>query len=198
MKLLLVRHGETDAHLKRLLLGQKIDAGLNKNGIKQSEKLALRLKNVKIDAIFSSDLKRAKETAQIINKYHNTKIKFSKNLRERNFGIFQGKPKESLLKAASRSGVDFHNYTPKNGESCLEVQKRAISFLNKVIKKYPKCTVLFSAHGAVIMELLFYFTKLHRSRFKELWQDIAALNVIEISPKGKHKIKIINSVSHLE
>ncbi len=107
MRLILVRHGETDQHVKGILLGQKIDAGLNRNGISQATKLALRLKKEKIDTIFSSDLKRAKETARIINDYHDLKIKYTKKLRERNFGVFQGKQWRKLFRGPKKELLVF-------------------------------------------------------------------------------------------
>ncbi|MFH8132552.1 MAG: histidine phosphatase family protein, partial [Candidatus Aenigmatarchaeota archaeon] len=69
MKILLVRHAETEGSEKGIFLGS-IDESLNEKGRKQAEKLAERLKKEKIDVIFSSKLKRAKETAEIINRYH--------------------------------------------------------------------------------------------------------------------------------
>ncbi len=197
MKLLLVRHGETEGNNKGVFLGL-IDEDLNQNGILQAEKIALRLKDVSIDAIFSSDLKRAMETAEIINKYHHLNIIPKKELRERNFGIFNGKPKEKLFDAVKRSKMEFHEYKPKNGESCLEVQKRIVNFFKKIVKRYSNKTVLIVTHGAVIVELLFYLTKLPRNEFEKLKQDKAALNIIKVNQDGTSQIELINNTDHLK
>lgn len=196
MRLLLVRHAETDCNNKGIFLGW-IDESLNQNGILQAEKIAKRLKNINIDIIFSSDLKRAKETAEIINKYHHVKIEFKRELRERNFGIFQGKPKEKLFDAVKKSNIEFHKYKPKDGESCLEVQKRVVNFFKKIAKKYSDKTVLIVTHGAVIMELLFYLTKLPRNEYRKLEQDKTALNIIKINKDGTSQIELINNTDHL-
>jgi broad specificity phosphatase PhoE len=197
MRLLLARHGETEGNNKGVFLGL-IDESLNQNGIIQAEKVALRLKNVGIDIIFSSDLKRAKETTEIINKYHHLNIDLKKELRERNFGIFQGKSKEKLFDIVRRSKIEFHKYKPKNGESCLEVQERIVNFFKKIIENYSDKTVLIVTHGAVIMELLFYLTKLPRNEFRKVEQDKTALNIIKINQDGTIRVELINNTDHLK
>ncbi|MEM7818630.1 MAG: histidine phosphatase family protein [Candidatus Aenigmatarchaeota archaeon] len=197
MRILLVRHAETEGNRKGIFLGS-IDESLNENGRKQAEKLAKRLKKEKIDVIFSSKLKRAKETAEIINKYHNLPIKFDELLKERNFGIFQGRPKEEFFNALKESGKEFHEFLPEKGESCQEVQNRSIKFFNKVVKKYQNKTVLVVTHASVIVELLFYLTKLPREEFKKLKQDKASLNIIEVTKNKEVKVKVINDTKHLK
>ena len=79
-KIILVRHGESIANAEGVSQGNKdewIDTHLSKKGKEQADKVAQRLKNEKIDIIYSSDLKRAKETAEAINKFHNVNIKKS-------------------------------------------------------------------------------------------------------------------------
>lgn len=86
MKLILIRHGESVANEQGFTQGKEDewrDTPLSKNGIKQAEKVAERLKNEEIDKIYSSDLKRAKQTAQTINKFLKIEIQFDKRLREK-------------------------------------------------------------------------------------------------------------------
>ncbi|MCK4730379.1 MAG: histidine phosphatase family protein [Candidatus Aenigmarchaeota archaeon] len=196
MRLLIVRHGETEYNTKKIFQGI-INEKLNQNGIDQANKLSVRLKDEKIDLIFSSTLDRAKKTAEIINKYHNLEIQFKDELKEKNFGDLQGKPWKKLIEIVKKSGVEFHKYKPRNGESGVEAQKRIINFLNKILEKYPEKTVLFVTHGAVIMELLFHLTKLPRSESKKIEQNNTALNIIEIDT-NKHKIHLINCTNHLD
>jgi len=79
----------------------------------------------------------------------------------------------------------------------VEAQKRIIKFLYKIIEQHPEKTVLFVTHGAIIMELLFYLTKLPRNEFKKIKQNNTALNIIEIDT-NKHKIHLINCTNHLD
>ena len=85
MKIILVRHGQSLANEKSMSQGKKDEwenTSLTKKGKEQAEKVAKRLKNEYIGVIYSSDLKRAKETAEAINKFHNVKIKLDKRLRD--------------------------------------------------------------------------------------------------------------------
>lgn len=80
----LIRHGETDWNVERKIQGQT-DIPLNSNGKQQAEEAANEIANLKIDRIISSDLSRAKETAEIINKKVGAKITFDKRIREVKF-----------------------------------------------------------------------------------------------------------------
>jgi len=84
-KIILVRHGESIANAKKMSQGKQdewIDTHLSEKGVEEAKKVALRLKKEKIDIIYSSDLKRAVETAEEINKFHNVQIKFDDRLRD--------------------------------------------------------------------------------------------------------------------
>lgn len=85
MRILLVRHGQSVANAKRISQGNKdkwTDTSLSEKGRDQARKVSERLKKEQVDMIYSSDLKRAKETAKIINKFHNAKINFDSRLRD--------------------------------------------------------------------------------------------------------------------
>jgi broad specificity phosphatase PhoE len=195
MKILLVRHGETDYNKKHILMG-KINPKLNRTGIKQAKKLARRLSGEHIDAIFSSDYLRARETAEIINSFHGLRIRFDKRLREQDVGIFEGKPRHVFVEAMESSGRARHLFKPEGGESKKTVQRRALIFLKDVIKKYPDKTVLIVSHGALIAEVLFHFTGMPRENYHKLRQKNTALNIIEIN-KRQHVVKKINCTRHL-
>jgi len=197
MKLLLIRHGEATGNKRGILLGT-INDSLSQDGFSQAEKIALRLKEFNIDAIYSSDLRRAEETAKIINKYHNLKINLDKDLRERNFAVFQGMSIEDFLKAVEKSNTEFHIYKPLGGESCMEVQQRVISFLKRIAEKHYDKTILVVSHGAAIMELLFYITKLPRFEFEQLKQEKTALSIIEINRDNTYHIEFIGNIDHLK
>ena len=70
LRIYFVRHGQTDWNSLKKLQGQQ-DACLNELGMRQSQAVAKRLKNVPLEALYSSDLARARQTAQAINTYHN-------------------------------------------------------------------------------------------------------------------------------
>ena len=86
-KLIIVRHGQTDMNAEKLFFG-KLDPKLNELGKKQALEAREKMKNISYDKIYSSDLKRASETAEIIN-YLNKEIEFDKRLQEIDFGILK-------------------------------------------------------------------------------------------------------------
>ena len=89
MKLLLVRHGQTDWNINRRFQGQS-DVPLNEVGRQQATALANRLSREHIDVLFASDLQRAHETARIIAAQHACEIRLDARLREINFGAWEG------------------------------------------------------------------------------------------------------------
>ena len=79
MRIIVIRHGETFQNAKHILMGQSHGV-LSRKGIKQIHILALKLKNQKIDFIFSSDLRRAKDTTKEIARYHDVPIIYTNYL----------------------------------------------------------------------------------------------------------------------
>jgi broad specificity phosphatase PhoE len=90
MRITTIRHGETDWNRERKPQGT-CDIELNETGIEQAKKLATRLASEPCDIIFTSDLKRAQKTAEIINTCHDVELVASSLLRESSFGEFEGK-----------------------------------------------------------------------------------------------------------
>ncbi len=95
MKIYLVRHGQTDSNLKKVYDNVELDEDINENGIKQAEELRNKIMNIKFDIIYSSQLKRAIHTANIINYNNNkiiidkrTKTKYNLYYKQKNYCIF--------------------------------------------------------------------------------------------------------------
>ena len=169
MKIILVRHGESEANAKGISQGQKLDSPLSKKGLEQAKKVTERLSEEKIDFIYSSDLKRAKQTAEIINKEHKLKISFDKRLRERNHG----------------------------SETTEEHIKRTENFLKSLDEKMK--TVVILAHGETNKMILAISTGSRKKGgkiFRETTQNNTCINIVE-KEGNKYKIKLINCVKHL-
>ena len=140
MKLILTRHGETIENKMGIAQGQLIQGKLSELGIEQAKKLALRLKNEKIDAIYSSDLERAAHTAKEIAKYHkNIPFYLVKELREVDLGSFTGK---------NSSSINWEERPPEI-ETREHMGKRVKRLLDDVYKKYPDDNVLFIGHNGI-------------------------------------------------
>jgi broad specificity phosphatase PhoE len=146
MKLITVRHGETENNATGITQGW-LDSKLNDKGIEQARKVAERLKNEKIDVIYSSDLKRASRTAEEIVKLQDCELILEERLREQNKGKYNGGPTEDLNRAAKESGENVLDWIPEGGESLNNVKKRVLKFLDEIEKKHTDETVLIVSHG---------------------------------------------------
>ena len=167
MKLIITRHGKTEWNKKRLW--QSIsDIELSEEGKKQIKKLSKRLKNHNIEIMFVSPLKRARQTAEEIRKFHpNAQIIIDDDLKELNFGIFEGLSDEQIKEKYNEiweaREKDKFNYKIPGGESYAETEVRALRILNKIMKT-KKDTVII-AH-ATINKL--FFKKLLKKSLKEI------------------------------
>lgn len=158
-KIILVRHGETELNTAGVFFGV-MDPELNERGIEQAKIAKEVLEDLEYHKIYTSDLKRAKETAEIIN-CKDIDMILTEDLREINFGIFEGYKYEELLEKypieVKKSQEDWKNYNYETGESVLQLQKRAINFIEKEIDLY-KNTVLVTHWGVINTILSYYFS----------------------------------------
>lgn len=196
MKLIIVRHGETEENVKRIIQGQT-HGTLSKKGQEQARKVGEHLKNEKIDVIYVSDLKRTIDTAAEIIKHHpDIEVIYEPRIRERNLGIFEGKHFTKLHEHVKNSGIDYFEFKPEKGESIPEANNRIIEFYNEIIEKHSGGTVLIVSHGGTIAALLLHILKKTRKDYKEYHPKNTAITVIEINENG-NKIHKLNSTEHL-
>jgi len=183
LKLILIRHGETIGNFNRINEGH-LDGELSQLGAEQVNKLALRLKDEKIDVIYCSDLGRAKQTCNAIIENHlNIPVFYVEDLREKNIGDFTGK---------SCDCVDWNNL-PNNAETHEQFKNRIVKLFDLVYKKYKNKTVLFVAHYYINSNLLSYLLK----ESKVYRQDNTCVNILEIK-NNKVISSLINCTKHLK
>jgi len=196
MRIIFVRHGETDWNLEGRVQGNA-NVPLNRKGLEQAKRVAVRLKNEKIDAIYSSDLERARQTAIEIAKYHKAKVRCSILLRERKFGELEGMPAQDYKKIRDETGIPKYLYRPPGGENYPDLQKRAEKFLSMIKKKHPGQNILVVSHGGVIRTFISVLAKKHISCAPEIEQRNTAVNVIEIRRGSPPKVHCLNCTEHL-
>lgn len=199
-RIILVRHGETDWNVAKRYQGHS-DIVLNQTGIRQAQFVAARLAPESIQAIYSSDLKRAVETAQYIANKHELPVKVHNGFREINFGRWEGATYKQIM--ADQPELLTAIYRGDNevcmpeGESFQLVQKRAINVLYECLGKHTGQTIVIVAHGGTLATIL--CRELGKS-LSELWsiqQNYTALSVIEYDHHGKGKVTILNDHEHL-
>ena len=156
-KLYLIRHGETDYNNSLRFQGQT-DIPLNQKGIEQAEKAADFFKDIPLQAIYTSTLIRAKTTAEIIAGVKGMVVQETDALREMSFGIWENMNSKDIQKKYAKEWKDFFaspaRTTIPQGESMLDVQKRAYPTVQEILDRYPEGDVAFVAHGGIIRVLM--------------------------------------------
>jgi broad specificity phosphatase PhoE len=189
----LVRHGQTDWNVQRRIQGSK-GVPLNKQGVKQAKELAKKFKRLAITCIHSSPVQRARQTAEIIAKPHNLRVKYEKDFRERGFGVIEGYTWEDFRKRyphlpQQEVGIDWR--APK-GESLRQTMRRVLTAFKKVTRKHPLGDrVLIVSHGSALRCLIH---QLHGGKPEDFWDSKSLDNaeIVEVHWDGK-KFNIVSS-----
>jgi len=154
----LVRHGETEWNEKKIIQGHS-DIPLNEKGKLQSEQLGEKLKDIHFEAVFSSDLIRAKRTAEIIILEKKLAVVTTKALRERMFGRFEGKHIDELRKILGETILFSKKRQKKlfgwnDIENDEKVIRRFIPFIREVAVAYQGKNILMVSHGGLMRAFL--------------------------------------------
>jgi 2,3-bisphosphoglycerate-dependent phosphoglycerate mutase len=153
MKLIAIRHGETEWNVQSREMGQ-LDSPLTDRGILQASAIAKRLSGYRFDALYCSDLGRAIRTAQIISSATGIEPLFDAGLRERNMGIFQGLTKAEMIVKFPREYSDYrrigHTFRIPEGESAQERLVRSVRVLTEIAMRHVDQTVVVVTHGGFL------------------------------------------------
>lgn len=159
----LIRHGETEWNVKHLMQGHT-DIPLNKKGELQAKEIAKKLRQIRFDAAFSSDLIRAKKTAEIITLEKKITVKTTKVLRERYFGRLEGKSwtdesgelKTLWHRLANLTDEERRIHNLENVENNDDLMNRFIPFIRELAIAYRGKNVLIVSHGGIIRAFLIH------------------------------------------
>jgi alpha-ribazole phosphatase len=198
MKLLLVRHGETDWNLAQRFQGHS-DMPLNPVGCQQALALADRLASQPSDCIYSSDLQRAAATARIISN-GTIEIRTDARLREMNFGLWEGltyqEIEQKYTDVLSAWENDPFQNSPTHGETLGQLVQRVRSVLDELCEKYRDETVLVVAHGGVLQTLICLALNLPPGMYWQFHLSPASLSELSFYPAGAI-LNLLNDRSHL-
>ena len=159
-RIYIVRHGETEWNVLRKIQGTT-DIPLNETGKKQAELITKRFASVQFAMAFSSDLLRAKQTAEIIAAQHKLTVIAKKILQEKNFGEMEGKHQNDMIEAyriyekLTREEIGKHKIA-QGAETDEEVISRILTFLRETALVYKGKNVLIVSHGGIIRLLLIW------------------------------------------
>ncbi len=198
-RIILVRHGQTEWNRAERFRGWA-DLDLNNTGRRQAEAAANKIVQWQIAAVYSSPLLRAVTTARILAQKVGVEIRQIPELIDINYGKWQGiSPEEAANIDSSLYSLWLkspHLVKFPEGESLSEVRGRAVNAVNNLITNHLKDTIALVSHKVVCQLLILYFLGLDNSHFWQITQDVAAINLIEVTD-GKPVILFLNDTCHL-
>jgi broad specificity phosphatase PhoE len=197
-ELILARHGETVWNVEKIYRG-RADVNLDEVGIKQADLLGKYLSSWKLEAIYSSPVKRATDTANIIARYQKIGVKIAEGLVDFDYGEWQSLPEQEVKKLYPALLNEWHNNPHKvrmpAGESLEDVRRRAIKVVNDVLSKYQGSVVLIS-HRVVNKVLICSLLGLDNSHFWNISQDVGGITIFNYID-GRFVLTRHNDTSHL-
>jgi probable phosphoglycerate mutase len=180
----LIRHGETLWNIEKRLQGQ-LDSPLTGDGLLQASMLAGRFSSVRFDAVYSSDLGRARQTAEIISSRSNhVAVTFDDRIRERHFGCFQGLTWEEITEKFPEEAAEELAGNPMNcvpgGESKQQLLSRAIAFFEDIALRHTNQKILIVSHGGILNAWTRHVLHIPLDTPRRFHIDNAAINVFEL------------------
>jgi alpha-ribazole phosphatase len=186
-KIIFVRHGETDFNQAKKYMNWANDVGtLSEQGQKQANEVGIRLKQFNIHSMYVSDLRRTKETADIIAKHISIQPTHTQSLRERDLGIFgdltfdeiKSKWPEKAIEFRSNADIDWNGL---DGESIKDVHTRFQKFMDEIESKHPEDTILFVTHSGIIYTIL---KDVYHFFAKDSWMDVEHTSITVLQKNG--------------
>lgn len=193
----LVRHGKTDWNQELRIQGGSSDTPLNEDGRRQAENMASRLSQRSIHAIYSSPLRRAIETAQIIASHHHLGVVVEKSLREVEAGRLEGV-------ASTELGVRFSELLTRDGvtkkmpegESLTDLQKRSWGFIQQLGHRYPDGELVVVSHYFAILTIICSALMLPLSHITRFRLSTGCINIINLDEE-EARLELFNDTGHL-
>ncbi|MBI2850639.1 MAG: histidine phosphatase family protein [Chloroflexi bacterium] len=198
-RLILVRHGLTDHNSSHKFLGHT-DIDLSAEGFRQVEKLRGRLAEEKIDAVYSSDLKRAMSSAEAVCKGRGAEIICCPELREINYGDCESLTFGEIRQRYPELAETINKLTPDlsfpGGESWQGFIDRTLTFLDRLKQHKPEQRILIVAHGGPMRTLLCNLLGVGQSHWRTFRLDNASLSIVDTYPQ-RAILSLLNDTSHL-
>ena len=197
----LARHGETEFNRCNQIQGRGIDASLNDTGRQQAEAIARFLRPVDMHRIYSSSLKRSKETASLIAQSFDLEVESHQDLDEMNFGIFEGRPISEIETELKHLHLTWKNgdvdHASENGESPRAVLIRAGNKLDAILREHPESNLLFILHGRLLRIVLSDWLEFGLQQMHRIPHSNGALYHLQWDGTSFESI-FLNKTEHLE
>lgn len=199
-RLCIVRHGETAWNAEHRVQGQ-LDVPLNAVGLAQAEAVGRALGGEKFDAIYSSDLSRARQTAEPVSGLLGLPIELDPGLRERHYGIFQTLTYPEVRVRYAEDWARFERRDPlfsfRTGESLEDFSQRSLSIVNRIARTHPGKHILIVTHGGVLNEIHRHIHNTPVSAPRDFRIPNCGINRV-VHDSGAWSIESWADVAHLE
>lgn len=196
----LVRHGETEWNHTGRYQGHS-DIALSPDGRRQAELLRERFRGINLDAIYSSDLNRAKETAAIIATPHGLQVKAVPALREINFGAWEGLTYQEIVTSHPQEWETWRRNPGTTivpgGESFQQVKERALAAFEDIVTAEAGRTLLIVAHGGSLRSLICALLGLDLTAVWRFRLDNTGVSVVDCYEENRILV-LLNDTHHLE
>lgn len=197
-RLILVRHAESE--MKGCYLGQ-LDPPLSAQGRAQAAALAKRMAGESLAAVYSSPLKRALTTAQMIAAPRGLEVNVIAELAELDFGDWDGLTYQEIAKIApqrfNRWLADPSGVGPPNGETLSEMIQRVMEAMERIITAHPGEAVVVVTHGGPARAIVCHALGIPLSEQWQIRQDLAAVSWLDFGEQGA-SLSLLNDICHLQ
>jgi|YNPMSStandDraft_1061717.scaffolds.fasta_scaffold23373_3 probable phosphoglycerate mutase len=176
----LARHGESIFGEERLCGWS--DVPLSDRGKEQAFNLAERIKGIRFSRIISSDRIRTIETAEIINRHYSLKIEIEPEIRELNYGLWEGKSRKEIEEEFPQEYKAWsldNSIAPPGGESAIEVYERSRKAIEKIVRETCGGNILIVAHKSVNRLFICGLLGGDLRYYRRIGQDNCAVNIIK-------------------
>ena len=201
-RVFMVRHGATVLSAEDRFAGVT-DVELSDEGREQARRLAERLSDEKIAAVYASPLGRTVETARILASPHDLEVQTCDGFREISHGHWEGMKRREVEKKFPNEMAEWekdpYTFAPKGGESGLAVTARALPALIDLVREHPGESILIVSHKATIRLLLSSLLGFDPRRYRDnLDQKPAALNIVDFRNPTRARLTLFNDTSHYD
>jgi broad specificity phosphatase PhoE len=201
-RIYLVRHAEAQGNILRIFQGT-IDADISENGNCQLEQLKNRFKDISFDAVYSSPLKRAYQTAQAANFHLGLPITTLVGLEEIDGGHWEGENWDEIPELFPDENKAWVNepwsFEPEGGESMRHVYDRMWNTMLQIVKENPNRTVLVASHGCAIRNFICRALRKPLEELREVeWFENTSISTVEFDDNLNAHVISLNDISHLD
>ena len=200
MQVFLVRHGATDWNLQGRCQGAT-DLELNEAGIRQAQQIAALLKNETIHGIYSSNLKRARQTAQFFSFHHQLPVHIETDVRELDHGELEGltftEIKENYSQFIQQWRTEPAEIQVPGGERLADVARRAWNGLNRIVQRHAaEETVVVVSHNFPILGIICRITGTHLNNYRTFHLDPCGVTRLNHNRNDHWEVTSINNQAY--